>query len=434
MLNVRWEMIGTFLLQDGMAQSSRRPIAVDLFAGAGGFSLGIEQAGFDVAIAVEKDPVHAATYRFNFPQTQVLWGDAATLSGKDLQELLSDRPIDLVFGGPPCQGFSVMGKHDLRDSRNSLVFHFCRLVRELQPRYFLMENVPGLTHANNRVLLRRLKREFKAAGYKIVEPVRVLNAAEFGVPQTRKRLFLLGTRQGEALLSYPQPTTTRVTVRDAIADLPDLDTFPELRSQDEILLKPERIERLEATASTYAKQLRELVPDPENFAYPRRWNPLLLTGSWQTQHALATRQRFGQLSPGEQDKISRLRRLEWAGCCYTLRAGTGADRGSHTAPRPLHPQYNRTISVREAARLHSFPDWFRLHATKWHGFRQIGNAVPPLLGRVLGHRIMQAIALEPLKPSISLESGDKTLLRLKSKQAIKRMQSDQPYQHPTLRE
>lgn len=415
-------MIMESLLDDGMAQSSRRPIAIDLFAGAGGFSLGIEQAGFDVAIAVENDPVHAATYTFNFPQTQMLWGDAAALSGEDLRSRLSNPTLDLIFGGPPCQGFSVMGKHDLKDSRNRLVFHFCRLVRELQPRYFIMENVPGLTHTNNRVLLRRLKQEFKAAGYKIAEPVCVLNAAKFGIPQTRQRLFLLGTRQGEVMLSYPQPTDTTVTVRDAIADLPNLDAFPELQSQDEILLKSAVVEQLEASASTYAKKLRGLVPDPDNFAYPRTWNPLLFTGSWQTQHTKAVIKRFGKLPPGQQDKISRLRRLEWTGCCYTLRAGTGGDRGSHTAPRPLHPQYNRTISVREAARLHSFPDWFRLHATKWHGFRQIGNAVPPLLGRVLGSCVLRAIAAEPPQPSTTLELGDKTLLRLKHRQAVKRMQ------------
>jgi len=406
-----------------MINEKYRPIAVDLFAGAGGFSLGIEQAGFDVAIAVENDPVHAATHTFNFPQTQLLWADVAALSGRDLQKRLPDRPLDLVFGGPPCQGFSVMGKHDLKDTRNRLVFHFCRLVRELQPRYFVMENVPGLTHVNNRVLLRRLKREFKTAGYKIAEPVRVLNAADFGVPQARKRLFLLGTRQGEAMLSYPQPLETSITVRDAIADLPNLDAFCELRHQDEVLLKPDTVDEFEATASLYAKKLRELVPDPKNFAYPRVWNPLLLTGSWQTQHTKAVVKRFRKLGPGQQDKTSRLRRLDWDGCCYTLRAGTGADRGSHTAPRPLHPHYPRTISVREAARLHSFPDWFRLHGTKWHGFRQIGNAVPPLVGRALGDRILQAIGIEPFKPTTMLQLGDKTLLRLKYKQAVKRMQS-----------
>ncbi|MCA1993561.1 MAG: DNA cytosine methyltransferase, partial [Coleofasciculus sp. S288] len=140
----------------------RRPVAIDLFAGAGGFSLGIEQAGFDVAVAVEHDPVHAAVYAFNFPHTKVLCTDVATLSGQDVRDAVeawacdrgqwnenkgyhvSTTPIDLVFGGPPCQGFSFIGKRQLDDVRNNLVFEFCRLVKELQPRYFVMENVPGL--------------------------------------------------------------------------------------------------------------------------------------------------------------------------------------------------------------------------------------------------------------------------------------------------
>lgn len=126
--------------------SQQRPIGVDLFAGAGGMSLGFEQAGFDVLAAVELDPIHCATHEFNFPQTAILCRSIEDITGEEIRKhsKIGDRQIDIVFGGPPCQGFSIIGKRSLNDSRNALVFHFVRLVLELKPLFFVMENVPGL--------------------------------------------------------------------------------------------------------------------------------------------------------------------------------------------------------------------------------------------------------------------------------------------------
>ncbi|HBL59914.1 MAG TPA: DNA (cytosine-5-)-methyltransferase, partial [Cyanobacteria bacterium UBA8803] len=402
------------------------------FAGAGGFSLGIEQAGFDVAVAVEKDPIHAAVYAFNFPQTKVLCADIATLKGTQIQEAVRDwtecnginlarTEIDLVFGGPPCQGFSLMGKRQLNDRRNRLVFEFCRLVKELQPHYFVMENVPGLCQKKYQSILKRLMRDFKAAGYEITKPVQGLNAVNFGVPQQRRRLFLLGTKVGAAPLVYPEvqlrsPYLFR-TVRDAIGDLPNLENFAELHASDCIELTPEQLQLMQALAMPYVEKLRQMISEPGNFAYPRNWNPQLLTSSMQTQHSLASIERFKETPGGQLETISRLRRLDWDKPCHTLRAGTGADKGSYTSPRPLHPEYPRVISVREAARLHSFPDWFRFHVTKWHGFRQVGNAVPPLLARVVGSQIIAALGITPLLPSVSLDVGDTQLLEFRQLQA-----------------
>ncbi len=198
-----------------MPNIQQRPVAVDLFAGAGGFSLGIEQAGFDVLVAVENDPVHAATYAFNFPLTTVLCADASTLTGLAVKKAAylayaSHHPpsqgwngqIDLVFGGPPCQGFSIIGKRLVNDERNSLVFHFYRLATELNPRYFVMENVPGMAAGNHQTWLSQLKTLFRKAGYKV--QVGVLNAADCGVPQQRKRLFLIGTQVGGDSAAKPQ--------------------------------------------------------------------------------------------------------------------------------------------------------------------------------------------------------------------------------------
>ncbi len=391
---------------------------MDLFAGAGGFSLGIEQAGFDVVIAVEKDPVHGAVHQFNFPYSKVLCADLGTLSGQEIEKNLNQE-IDLIVGGPPCQGFSVMGKRNLDDERNNLIFHFCRLVKELQPRYFIMENVPGLTQKKYAAILMRLKEEFKLAGYQLTEPLQILNAAAYGVPQQRQRLFLLGTRKGEKILTYPdlELTPYPVTVREAIADLPNLDDFWELQKSDEVDLSPERLELWENTASDYIKTLRGLIDDPHNFAYQRIWNRTQLTSSRQTQHTTTSINRFCQTLPGKRERISHLQRLVWDKPCHTLRAGTGGERGSYTSARPLHPQYHRVISVREAARLHSFPDWFRLHTTKWHGFRQVGNAVPPLLGRVLGNQVTEALGIKAEVPQQILELGDVALLHLTHSQA-----------------
>lgn len=435
-----------------------RPVAIDLFAGAGGFSLGIEQAGFDVAVAVEHDPIHAAVYAFNFPHTKVLCADVAQLSGHNIQKAVaewtaansqwygetSDRlgrcpsgnrtskiSIDVVFGGPPCQGFSTIGKGQIDDVRNTLVFEFCRLVKELQPRYFVMENVPGLRGSKYSSILERLLSEFQAAGYEVTEPIQVLDASNFGVPQQRRRLFILGTRVGLKQLGYPEPELPQalatckessshyVTVEDAIADLPNLDDFAELYTTDCIQLSAAQLYQMHEKATLYVQMLRDLTPDPSNFAYTRWWNPRLLTNSIRTQHTETSIERFQNTPPGQLEPISRLRRLDWNKPCYTLRAGTGSDRGAYTSPRPIHPDYPRVLSVREAARLHSFPDWFRCHITKWHGFREVGNAVPPLLARALGRQIMDALEVKPVVPATPLELGNPQLLKFSQSQASK---------------
>jgi len=407
-------------------QQPSRPVAIDLFAGAGGFSLGIEQAGFDVVAAVEKDPVHASVHRFNFPHSPVLCADLTDLSGREIWAIaqqahprLARQRLDLLVGGPPCQGFSIMGKRSPSDARNSLIFHFCRLVRELQPRYFAMENVPGLRSPRYRALLDRLLADFAAAGYRT--SAHLLNAADFSVPQDRKRLFLLGSQSGESPFTPPSPPLFQFapTVGDALRDLPNLDDFPHLFDTDELELSPAALSRLEAAASDYVRLLRESLADPENYAYPRVWNRGLLTGFRRTRHTAHSIDRFHATLPGQLEPISRLRRLDWSRRCCTLRAGTNSERGRHTSARPLHPHRDRVICVREAARLHSFPDWFRFHATKWHGFREVGNAVPPLLGRAIGCQAIAALGCTPVKPEQLLRLGDRQLLALSLRDAAR---------------
>jgi len=429
-------------------KSKTRPTGIDLFAGAGGLALGFEQAGFDVLAAVEYDPVHAGVHSFNFPHSKVLCRNIATLRGQDVVGAAAEgwkahkRPgslrgrIDVVFGGPPCQGFSSIGKRLVDDERNQLVFHFFRLITEIRPRYFVMENVPGMMAGGHSGILAELVREFELSGYAVRVPPQVLNAADHGVPQNRKRLFLMGADQGETLPEYPTPQTARAsavhqrggdfqlafsgavdlpsgpTVAEAIRDLPDLDSFAELLTKDSTRLAKRDLSRIEKTASEYAQVLRGQAKDTADLSYPRKWDREVMTSSLRTEHTKVSVRRFAATAQGEVEPISRYLRLPEDGLCNTLRAGTGSERGAYTSPRPIHPTLPRVISVREAARLHSFPDWFRFHKTKWHGFRQVGNSVPPLLGRAVASAVVRALGLVPTKPSAAIPLGDEALLEM----------------------
>ncbi|MBV6325623.1 DNA cytosine methyltransferase [Duganella violaceipulchra] len=390
-----------------------RPIGIDLFAGAGGLSLGFEQAGFDIVAAIEIDPIHCATHEYNFPHAKTICASVVDLTGDEIRSLAGldvGREIDVVFGGAPCQGFSMIGKRALDDNRNQLVFHYVRLVRELQPKYCVFENVKGLTLGKHAQFLTELVDALRDAGYHVLLPYKVLNASKYGVPQSRERLFLMAARSDQRIPEYAEPLDVRVTVRDAIADLPDADNYEELIKSDSVKLTWQ-------TDSEYALRLRGMLSDATDFSYKREFDPELLTCSLVTEHTEKSKIRFRQTMPGKTEPISRFLRLDPDGLCNTLRAGTDSARGAHTSPRPIHPVYPRVLTVREAARLHSYPDWFRLHTTKWHGFRQIGNSVPPLLGRAVASSIIRALAVTPTKPRRTMAVGDPMLLSLNMGQA-----------------
>lgn len=411
-----------------MTIDSRRPIAVDLFAGAGGLSLGFEQAGFDVAAAVEFDPIHAAVHEHNFPYSTTFCRDAAQISGKEIRErsAIGDREIHVVAGGPPCQGISMMGKRALDDPRNALLGEFARIVLELQPRYFVMENVAGLTVGGHRQLLDEVIAMMSSNGYQILLPYRVLQAADFGTPQSRRRLILIGARADVPLPEYPQPSHRPRSVRgespkvtnelpvgpsvfDALSDLPDADQY-------EALLHQDHVEAQYGPASDYASALRGITRDPDDYSRPRIYNARLLTSSTRTVHTAKSIGRFSETLPGTNELVSRFLRLHPDGISNTLRAGTAADRGAYTAPRPIHPAYPRVLTVREAARLHGYPDWFRFHVTKWNGFRQIGNSVPARLARAVGTALITADGLVPA-PGPVTELGETSVLSFTSAEA-----------------
>lgn len=396
-----------------------RPIGIDLFAGAGGMSLGFEQAGFDVVAAVEIDPVHCAVHKYNFPETAIISSSVSKLTAAEIRKAagIGNRRVDCVFGGPPCQGFSLIGQRALEDPRNSLVLEFVRIVAELDARTFVFENVKGLTLGKHRMFLSELVEAFDRAGYNLRTPWKVLNAANYGVPQYRERLILLGAKKGSKLPDYPAPITTAAsgrrpitglpngpTCHDAIDDLPDADVFPTLVETDAVKTTKFR------KPSRYAAELRCMTNDSWHYGYVRNWNPAILTSSARTTHTDISRRRYGETDPGRVEPISRFFRLPPEGLSNTLRAGTDGARGAFTSPRPIHYKYARCITVREMARLHGFPDWFRLHATKWHGARQIGNAVPPPLARAIAGAIFRALGKTPDRPNRAIDLGDPSLL------------------------
>lgn len=411
----------------------RRPICVDLFSGAGGLALGFEQAGFDVVASVELDPIHAATHKFNFPDAAVICRDIKEVSAADIRAAarIGNRIVDAVIGGPPCQGFSLIGHRVLSDPRNDLVFHYLRIVDELRPRIFAFENVAGMATGHHHALLDELIEGFEGLGYAVRMPFKILNAGNYGVPQDRRRLILIGARRGTKLPDYPAAATRLrnkrnggfplrsfeafdippcPSVSEAIADLPDIDEFSSLLETDvlKIALPP---------ASKYAQRLRSEVRDEDDYSYKRGHAPSVLSGCLRAQHTDLSRDRFARTVQGDTEPISRFYRLPEDGVCNTLRAGTASDRGAFTSPRPIHPIYARCISVREAARLHSYPDWFRFHKTIWHGFRQVGNSVPPLLARAIGSAIVDALGAQRVRPSRTMELGPEQLVTMTMREA-----------------
>jgi DNA (cytosine-5)-methyltransferase 1 len=347
--------------------------AIDLFCGCGGFSLGAHAAGFDVKAAFDIDPILTSSFTKNFPKTKLFLRDVAKLSGAEVRAA-AGGDVDLIFGGPPCQGFSSIGKRDVKDERRTLLGHFFRVVAETRPAAFLMENVRGLGFKDAQGVLDAGLAQVPK-NYVVSKPM-ILDAGDFGAATKRQRLFVLGYDphrcapiRAEDFLVARSPAST---VADAITDLAGA-TF--LRDEDEFDLwqRPDV-----SDASPYARKLH---------ATDGRF-----TGHRKTDHTKKVLARFSAVAQGSMDKVGRHPRLSWSGQCPTLRAGTGTDMGSYQSVRPIHPSEHRVITVREAARLQGFPDAHLFHPTVWHSFRMIGNSVSPIISRAILSVVADAIS------------------------------------------
>lgn len=403
-----------------------RPVAIDLFAGSGGMSLGLEAAGFDVVAAVEFDAVHCLVHHYNFPYGVTICRDMAQVSAKEILQAINRKgysdEIDLIAGGPPCQGFSLMGKRQLDDPRNSLVFEYVRMIRTIKPKYFLFENVPGICSGQHKKFLEELIFEFETIGYSIEKPVSVLDASLYGAPQKRKRLIILGSRHDVAKATYPLPSHADITANNSVNSfLKPLSTCGEaiadLSSHQAYTARDHGINSKSLDYSGFRKSYSPS-PRGEFSLCHRRAVSQLVYGHIGSKHTETSIKRFADTPPGTVEKNSRFLKLSDQGLCNTLRAGTASDKGAYTAPRPIHYALPRCITVREAARLHTYPDWFRFHNTIWHGFREIGNSMIPFLAKSLGEKVVKAMELKKSNfETYSLGHQDETILSYNMGQA-----------------
>jgi DNA (cytosine-5)-methyltransferase 1 len=373
-----------------------KPTAVSLFSGCGGFCEGIETSGFDIRVAVELDKFACETYRYNFPSTPLFDDDVHHFltTGSDHRAQYRLQNVDLVFGGPPCQGFSQIGKRDLDDERNELYKQYTRIVAELKPRIFLMENVPNLALMNKGHFKHLILREFAELGYSNAVMLRV-SADDFGVPQTRQRVIFIGTRDEDGLdvdleslcqcilegLKVEHP----VTVWEAIGDLPanivhSGETLPYPKTSRPSTFQ--RNMRLDYDGTVYSKSAKR------DRGLGKQASLLF---NHHTKEIQARRAHLiSLLKPGfKADSLpkeiwngarpEKWRRLHPELPSYTILAQMHRDMSEW-----VHPSLNRWITVREAARLQSFHDGFIFRGSEWQQLKQIGNAVPPLLGHALG--------------------------------------------------
>ena len=349
------------------------PTAIDLFAGVGGLSLGASRAGFDVRLAVEIDKCAISSHQ------QKLLEEAG----------LSFGQLDLLIGGPPCQGFSSIGNRDIKDPRNKLFWHFFRLAKETKPKIFIAENVPGILHNQyestvNTAIMQVVK------DYEIYGP-QLITASDYGAPTTRTRVFFIGLRRdlkpSDDLWMKPISQTEYVTVGQALRGLPQK-IDPNWQIEEQSWQKVHH----KIDTPFFDKIVNQV---PNGLGCPHALDAIKrckVSGFLGTRHTADVVARFEKLLPGQRDNISKSLRLDSKQFCPTLRAGTGSDKGSYQAVRPIHPTEPRVITPREASRLQGFPDWFQFHPTKWHAFRQIGNSVSPIVAEHILSKLFKLIS------------------------------------------
>jgi DNA (cytosine-5)-methyltransferase 1 len=340
---------------------------------------------------VELDAKASAAHAVNFPSSVHIRKDISHLSGRELARLAGVGADEIVgvVGGPPCQGFSDIGLRSIHDPRNELLCDFFRLVAEMEPAFFLAENVPGALSERNAPLLNRALATIPNR-YTLIKPF-VVKASDYGAPTIRTRVFFYGfdPERCNPLTAenfLPQGAAD-VRVQDALAGLPAIRSTWQKEHQGWRGVG-------ELGKSSFSDRITSRVPagvgNPDALSRLRRKGEV--SGFLGTIHSKKTVRRFKKLGPGESDSISKCVRLDPAGYCPTLRAGTGPEHGSYQAIRPVHPRSPRVISPREGARLQGFPDWFQFDATKWHSFRQIGNSVSPIVAEILLSTIKRSLA------------------------------------------
>lgn len=352
-----------------------KPRVIDLFAGVGGLSLGFEKKGFDVVLANEYDASIATSYIANHKNTKMIVGDITSLDLEDTFGKLAGT-IDVVIGGPPCQGFSQKGQRKtIHDERNFLFKYYVSVVELVKPKYFVMENVPNLLTAEDGYFRHEIEELFNKLGYSL--EYGVLNASDYGIPQNRRRAVIIGKLDGDAP-KLPVPKRNNVTIWDAISDLAYLESGEGSEEQ----------EYKYPAESDYEKMLRK--------------DSSKLFNHIATKHSPLALERLALIPPNAGREVlpeEHLTKSIYSGTWTRMKKDeisvtitTRFDTPS--SGKFTHPFLNRAITVREAARIQSFPDNFHFVGNKGSQMKQVGNAVPPLLAAAIAEVIMNDIKEE----------------------------------------
>lgn len=338
---------------------------VDLFCGCGGLSLGFEQAGFDILLGIDHDKAALDTFKANHKGSEIIHGDIQTITTNDIRSIIGGKTVDVVIGGPPCQGLSLSGPRKFDDPRNQLFLSFVRVVKDLKPTYFVLENVPGIISLFKGEVKNQIIKEFSDLGY--VVDYKVLNSAHFGVPQVRKRAIFIGVLHGESPVKFPSPLIENekdfITCQQAVSDLHGLD--------DDAM--PESFEYASSPLSEYQKLMRNGAPSKLN-------NHVITKHQEKVKSTIALVPEGGNYKNLPENFVStRKFNVAWTRY-HSQKPASTIDTGHR---HHFHYKHNRVPTVRENARFQSFPDSFVFLGNKTEQYRQVGNAVPPILGEAI---------------------------------------------------
>ena len=340
---------------------------IDLFSGAGGLSYGFECAGYKILLGIDNDAKALETFELNHNDAKTLCGDITEIYyDRDIRPLIGNETIDVIIGGPPCQGMSLSGPRKFDDPRNKLYLSYIRLVNEIRPKAFVIENVPGLVGLFGGQIKDSIIEKFTDMGYNI--KYKILCAADYGVPQSRKRVVFVGMKQGSFI--FPEALPYQVSCEMAISDLPplidnlgteDAEYYTQPQNKYQCLMRARSTKVKNHIAANHSEKVQNIismVPDGGNYKdLPEEYQ------STRNFHVAWTR--FASEKPAP-----------------TIDTG-------HR--HHFHYKYNRVPTVRECARLQSFPDDFVFLGNKTQQFRQVGNAVPPLMAQVIAEKLKEAL-------------------------------------------
>ncbi|MBN1800917.1 MAG: DNA cytosine methyltransferase [Candidatus Lokiarchaeota archaeon] len=353
---------------------------IDLFSGAGGLSLGFKLEGFKILLSVEKEKIFHETYNLNNPDCICLNEDITNLDVKQTcLKYLPNSRVTGIIGGPPCQGYSSVGNRNRNDPRNTLVYYFIKWVETIKPWFFVMENVPGILTMDKGRVVQKIKQLYNDIGYEC--QMRLLKASDYGIPQVRKRVFFIGFKEKMSIPLYFRKERSNIfTVRDALSDILEIKPITG-RSNGLITFNYDR-----PPQTPYQQYLRK--------------NSVELRDHHAPNHGKNVKERISFIKPGEnhQDLPKNYKLNSGYSNIYgRLHLNRPADTitancGCVSAPgRFIHPTQNRAISVREAARLQSFPDTYSFKGGLNQKYKQIGNAVPPLLAKRVAKTIKKSL-------------------------------------------